>query len=64
MPGPNIPAPGQIVTPFVGVENSVMSLVQAPFRDLGFPVPPNIPLPASIIRQFLTRIPRFPGLPR
>lgn len=59
---PKPPAPGEVLSPLVGIEGSLMNAVQAPFLRLGLPTPPRVPGPAEVVRQMFSRLPRPPGL--
>lgn len=64
IPTPRIPAPGEILSPIVRVEDSVISAVQAPFQSLGLPVPPRIQGVIALVNQVVSQIPAPPQLPR
>ena len=64
IPTPRIPAPGELLNPIVGVENSVINAVQAPFLSFGLPVPPRIQGPVALVNQVVSQVPAPPQLPR
>lgn len=57
-----IPSPGEVLSPLVGVEGSLMNVVLAPFRQLGLPTPPTIPGPVSLVQRIANQLPA-PRLP-
>lgn len=52
-----LPSPGEVFTPLVGIEGSLQSAVQTPFRTAGIPAPPIIPGPAAFIQRVLATLP-------
>ena len=58
-----LPSPGDIVTPLVTIENSLISAVQAPFQGFGLPVPPRIVGPFAIVQQIAGQLPAPPQPP-
>jgi hypothetical protein len=64
LPKPRLPAPAELVSPLVGIENSVMNAIQAPFTSFGLPTPPRIPGPMSLVSQVAAQIPPPPQLPQ
>lgn len=63
IPKPRLPAPSELVSPLVGIENSLMNAVQAPFTAFGLPRPPSIPGPAALVSQVASQIPAPPQPP-
>jgi hypothetical protein len=63
LPKPRLPAPNELVSPLVGIENSVISAIQAPFTSFGLPTPPRIPGPASLVSQLAAQLPAPPQPP-
>ena len=61
---PRIPAPGELLNPIVGIENSVISAVQAPFQSFGLPVPPRIQGPVALVNSVVSKVPAPPQLPK
>ena len=57
-----LPAPSEIFTPLVGVENSVRNLVDAPPRQLGLPILPSLPGPAALVQRIVGQLPK-PRIP-
>ncbi len=64
LPKPRLPSPGEILSPIVGIENSVISAVQAPFASLGLPTLPRIQGPVALVNSVISQIPAPPQLPR
>ena len=64
IPTPRIPAPGEILNPIVGVEDSLIRAVQAPFISFGLPVPPRIQGPVALVNSVVSQVPAPPQLPR
>ncbi len=53
-----LPSPGEVVSPLVGIEGSVQSAIQAPFRMVGLPAPPAIPGPLAFVQRALSTLPQ------
>lgn len=64
IPTPRLPSPGEILSPIVAIEASVISAVQAPFTSFGLPIPPRIQGVVSLVNSVISQIPSPPQIPK